>query len=98
MPSNEQLLYLNAILFCGIAIVGIRLVLRARKSMAGKDSRYVTLTVAGRLFPALGCVTAGFVYLQLDLIRAVATLAAFALAGVGLVLFGQRFARIDRSR
>ena len=96
MPSNEQLLYLNAILFCGIAISGIVLVLKARKSMAGADGRYIILTTAGRLCPAIGCVAAGFVFLQSDLVHAVALLAAFSLVGVSLSLFGHRF--IDTNR
>jgi hypothetical protein len=98
MPSNEQLLYINAILFFGIALLGIRLVRRSWKSMAGKDDRYVTLTIAGRLFPALGCVAGGLVFMQTDLIHAVAILAGFTLVGVGLSLIGQRFAKTDRGQ
>jgi len=91
MPSNEQLLYLNAILFCGIAVSGICLVVRARKSMAGEDGRYVMLTTVGRLCPAVGCVVAGFAFLLSDLVRAVAILAAFSLIGVSLSMIGHRF-------
>lgn len=91
MPSTEQLLYINAILFCGIAVTGICLVVRSRKSMAGEDGRYVMLTTAGRLCPAIGCVAAGFAFLQSDLVRAVAVLAAFSLIGVSLSFLGHRF-------
>ena len=96
MPSTEQLLYINALLFCVIAVSGIFLVVRARKSMAGEDGRYVMLTTAGRLSPAVGCIAALFSFLQSDPVRGVAVLATFSFIGVSLSFIGQRFSGSGR--
>lgn len=98
MLSNQQILYVNIALFVAIALAGIRLVVRAGKSRAGKDGRYVMLTTAGRLCPALGCVAGGVVYAYTDIIRGVATLVAVSLLGVGLSFLGYRYARSSDGR
>jgi len=84
---------INAFLFVGIALMGIVLVFRARKSTAGDDARLRMWTTAGRLCPAFGCVAAGFAYLIDDLVRAVAVLAGFSLLGISLSFIGSRIAK-----